>query len=79
MIQSIQPSDPFTPAAAKRWKKIPKWAQRKILDNVFCGKCLGSVPIALETAEMEENNLILRGRCRHCGENVCRFVEPEDE
>ena len=79
MIQPIQPEDPFTAQARRRWEKIPKWAQKKILDNVFCGRCLGSVPILLETAEMKGKDLILRGKCQHCGKNICRVVEPETE
>ncbi len=30
--------DPFTKDAKKRWDKIPKRAQAKLLENVFCGK-----------------------------------------
>ena len=75
----IQPEDPFTSQALRRWKRMPKWAQKKILDNVFCSKCLGSVPILLETAEMDGKELILRGKCQHCGGDICRVVEPEDE
>jgi len=79
MIQTNQPADPFTPKARRRWEKIPEWAQKKILDNVFCGKCLGSVPILLETTEMKGKDLILRGKCQHCGKDICRVVEPDDE
>ena len=79
MIRQIQPEDAFTPQARLRWKKIPEWAQKKILDNVFCGRCLGSVTILLETAEMNGKDLILRGKCKECGKDVCRLVEPEDE
>ncbi len=79
MIQPIQPGDAFTPEAQRRWKKIPEWAQKKILDNVFCRKCLGSVTILLETVEMKGKDLILRGKCKQCGKDVCRVVESEDE
>jgi hypothetical protein len=79
MIQPIQFGDPFTPEGRRRWEKIPEWAQRKILDNVFCGRCLDSVSILLETAEMKGKDLILRGKCQRCGKDVCRLVEPEDE
>ncbi|MBE0448975.1 MAG: hypothetical protein IBX64_12950 [Actinobacteria bacterium] len=52
--------DPFTKDAKKRWDKIPKWVQAKILDNVFCGKCMNIVPIVLEIAKMQGADLILR-------------------
>jgi hypothetical protein len=69
----------FTPAAAKRWKQIPQEAQDKILANVWCGGCGSSVHIILETAEIIEKVLILKGKCKTCGKNVCRVVEPENE
>ncbi len=75
----MQPTDVFTAQALRRWKKIPEWAQKKILENVFCGRCLGSVLIVLESAEMKGKDLILRGKCQHCGKDICRVVEPEDE
>ena len=69
----------FTTEALRRWKKVPKWAQKKILANVFCSKCLGSVTILLEKAEMRGKDLILRGKCQNCGKVICRVVEPEEE
>lgn len=77
MIMFAEPTGIFTPSAAKRWKRIPKWAQKKILAKVWCGKCLGSVQIVLESAKMRKRDLILRGKCKTCGKNVCRVVEPE--
>jgi len=52
MVEPIQSGDKFTPQALSRWKKIPEWAQKKILDNVFCSRCIGSVTILLETADI---------------------------
>ena len=79
MMPPKQPFGPFTSAAVKRWEKVPEWAREHILDNVFCTNCLGSVPIVLETAEMKKKDLILIGKCKHCGSEVYRIVEPEDE
>jgi len=79
MIRPNQPHNPFTPDAEKRWKVIPEWAQREILCNVFCSRCLGSVPIVLEKAEMRQDDLILSGKCQHCGKDIGRVVEPENE
>jgi len=69
----------FTPAAAKRWEQIPQETQARILANVWCGNCARSVEIFLETAEIEGKHLILKGKCKVCGKNVCRVVEPEGE
>jgi len=79
MVKRVQHGDRFTPEARRRWNKIPEWAQKKILDNVFCGRCLGCVTILLEKAEMNGKDLILRGKCQHCGKDICRVVEPENE
>jgi hypothetical protein len=79
MIRQIQPEDTFTPQARRRWKKIPEWAQKKILNNVYCGRCIGSVTILVETAEMKGKELIIRGKCKQCGKDVCRVIESEDE
>lgn len=68
----------FIPAAARRWKRIPQEAQGKILANVWCGNCRDSVQIVLETAEIESKVLILKGKCKTCGKDVCRVVEPEN-
>jgi hypothetical protein len=77
MIVANHPTDPFTLEAARRWQTIPPWAQKKIVDNVFCGRCIGSVPIVLEKAEMEGKSLVLRGTCKNCGAEVCRVVEDD--
>jgi len=70
-------TDQFTPAAARRWKRIPREVQEKILANVWCGNCCTAVQIVLETAEIESKVLILKGKCKTCGKDVCRVVEPE--
>ena len=79
MIRQIQPEDLFTPQDRHRWEKIPEWAQKKILDNVYCGRCIGPVTILLEAAEMVGKSLVLRGKCKQCRKDVCRVVESEDE
>jgi len=74
-----KPASHFTPAAAKRWRQIPQKTQAKILANVWCGNCSCSVDIVLETAEITNKHLLLKGQCKECGKSVCRVVEPENE
>lgn len=69
----------FTPEAQRRWDKVPKWAQEKILNNVWCGGCLGPVPINLQSGKMKNNLLVLKGVCKKCGKNIARAVEPEGQ
>jgi hypothetical protein len=79
MMRLFKLGDAFTTEARCRWEKIPSWAQKKILDNVFCSKCLTSVTILLKKAQMKGKDLVLEGKCKNCGKDVCRVVEPEDE
>jgi len=72
-----QPADCFTHEAAREWKKIPKAQQEMILANVWCGQCLGAVRMVLESAKMENGNLVLQGKCVNCRKTVCRVVERE--
>ena len=76
---TLRPKNQFTPEAAKRWGQIPEEAQSKILANVWCGNCACSVDVKLETAEIADKHLILKGKCKACGKNVCRVVEPVNE
>jgi hypothetical protein len=68
----------FTPEGQRRWDKIPKWAQEKILANVFCCGCLGSVQINLQSGKMKKDLLVLKGTCKNCGRDIVRVVEPEN-
>jgi hypothetical protein len=69
---------PFEIKASERWNKISKEVQAKILDNAWCRGCSGARTIILESAKMEQRDLILRGKCKACGQEICRVVEPED-
>lgn len=77
-VISIHSKGFFTKEARETWNTIPKLAQARILENVFCVKCRKSVSINLEKATMEREDLILRGKCKNCGHEVCRLVEPNN-
>jgi len=79
MTKPTYPIGSFTPEAAQRWERISQCLQERILANVWCGRCLGAVSIILDTAEMMEDALVLQGKCRDCGGNVYRGVEPEPD
>lgn len=65
----------FTARAATLWGTIPKEARERILNNVFCVKCRGSVEIINFTGEERDGNLVLTGSCAQCGHEVVRLVE----
>ena len=65
----------FTARAALLWGTIPKEARERILKNVFCVKCSGSVEIVKFKVEESDGNLVLTGSCAQCGHKVARVVE----
>jgi hypothetical protein len=65
----------FTARAAVLWGTIPKEARERILKNVFCAVCRGSVEIIKFTGEEQDGNLVLKGSCAKCGHAVARVVE----
>lgn len=68
----------FTAKAAVLWGTIPKEARERILRNVFCGNCRGSVLIADYTGEEQNGDLVLKGTCAKCGGEVVRVVETSE-
>lgn len=68
----------FTTQAAVLWGTIPQQARARILANVFCVKCRGSVTITKFTGEEERGDVILKGACAKCGHEVVRVVETSE-
>lgn len=67
----------FTPEAEKFWAKIPDEFKEKVLNNVFCVKCLGPIRIKNYTGKIVQGDLILNGECSVCGHNVARLIESD--
>ena len=65
----------FTTRAAVLWATIPREARERILKNVFCAQCGGSVEIIKFKGEERDGNLVLTGSCAKCGHKVARVVE----
>jgi len=63
--------------AVQKWNKIPKDIQQKLLNNVWCGGCLGNCTIVDYTMINEDFGLVLRGKCKNCGGGVARVLEDE--
>ena len=61
-------------SAEVKWNKINAANQKKLLANVFCGKC-GTTTIADYTIENWQSDIVLCGKCEKCGGNVSRVVE----
>ncbi len=69
----------FAPSAEPLWAAIPREAQERILDNVWCGHCQEVRRIEEFTGTKELGGLILRGFCAECGHVVVRVLEKTAE
>ena len=69
----------FTTQAAVLWGAIPRATRERILKNVFCVKCCGSVAMLGFTGEERSGDLILKGSCARCGHEVVRVVETSEQ
>ena len=74
----------FSTQAGVLWGTIAREARERILKNVFCGKCRGSVEMVRFTGEEEKGDVILKGCCatgrQWCGwwrrrNGMCRATE----
>ena len=69
----------FTLEAAVLWGAIPLAAKKRILANVYCVKCRGSVQIVDFTGKLEKHgDLILTGKCAVCAHEVVRMLETSE-
>ena len=60
--------------AARKWNKIPKYIQERILSNVYCPAC-GETAIVDFSMFNDKLGIALKGKCKKCGKDVARFVE----
>lgn len=63
-------------AAEKKWRKMPVETRRLLLNNVFCSKCFVTT-ITDYSLHDEKDGILIKGKCKHCGKDVARFVENE--
>jgi len=68
----------MTPQAKHLWETIPPNARIKILNNVWCGQCLGGSSMGMQTAHVKQGDLILRGVCTKCRGPVARLIETSE-
>lgn len=71
---SIESIPKFTSPAAELWAAIPADAKKKLLSNVWCGKCRHEVTITNFTGAVKEGDLLLVGLCSECHGDVARVV-----
>lgn len=62
--------------AAQKWAKLPKNIQQLIIDNVLCSEC-GVTTIVEYTLLDDKFGVLLKGKCKKCGNDIRRLVEDE--
>ena len=60
----------FSEKAAILGEAVPREAQQRILDNVFCTRCRGSVRITEFTGEERNCDVVLSGKCANCATRI---------
>ena len=65
----------MSPQAKKLWEKIPTKIRVKLLNNVWCGRCLGMCSVGNAKAIVKDGDIIIEGTCTKCGNNVARLIE----
>ena len=65
--------------AKKRWNQVPESFRKEILDSVWCSQCRTGTPMQLREGEMVGRSLVLRGKCKKCGGEAARVIEPAEE
>lgn len=60
--------------AMRKWNKVPKDLQQRLIRNVFCRNCY-ETSIIDYTLNDHELGVLLKGKCKTCGDPVARLVE----
>ena len=65
----------FDKKAMQKFNQIPDDIKSKILSNVYCSNCKNVVKIVDFEASMDEDDLVLRGKCENCSGKIVRLIE----
>jgi hypothetical protein len=65
----------FSQKAMQRWNQIDDKVRLHLLENVYCSKCKDAVKIIDFEATIQDNDLILNGKCSICNNDVARLIE----
>lgn len=62
--------------ALKKWSRIPKDYQQKLISNVFCSQCKVTTIVDYSITD-DKYGVLLKGKCKTCGNSVARLIENE--
>lgn len=74
-FMSVEKLPSFTAPAFKLWEAIPPNIRKKLLANVWCGRCRHEVTITNFSGAVRGGDLLLVGKCSECQDDVARVVE----
>lgn len=58
----------------RKWNKISKDIQSRIIQNVFCSTC-GVTTIVNYTLHKDNSGILLKGNCKKCNNPAVRIIE----
>jgi len=62
--------------ALRKWSKLDKATQNRLLANAFCVDCFVTTIVDYEIT-MDKFGFVLKGKCKQCGKDVARVVEDD--
>lgn len=65
----------FDKKAMNKFNQIPEDIKLQLLSNVYCSQCADMVKIVNFSAVMNNEDLLLKGKCNKCSNNVARLIE----
>jgi len=72
---TIESLPKITRPARRRWEAIPADVRRRLLSNVWCGRCRHEVTISNFSGSIKDGDLLLEGKCSECHGDVARVIE----
>jgi hypothetical protein len=66
----------FTPPAQRIWETIAPDRRLRILNSVWCVRCMKLSSMGNISGKIENGRLSLSGVCTHCGGVVAKIIEP---
>jgi len=60
--------------ALRKWNQIDKEHQKLIVENVYCRNCKVTT-IVNYSITSDKYGIVLKGKCKKCGNEVARVVE----
>ena len=76
-LMPIETIPKFTAPVAKLWDAIPADIRKKLLSNVWCGKCRHAVTVVNFSGVVRSGDLLLVGQCSECRGDVARLIEKD--